>query len=244
MHGSIFSAEPGADPAVGVKVMVFDVFGTVVDCRSSLIAEGEQLGKTKGLSVDWAAFADAWISAYPRSIAKVRKGELPWTKLDTLNRVALDELLLRFKIEGLTEEEKSNFNRAWHRLKPWPDAVEGLTRLRKRFVIAPLSNGNLALLTDLGKYGGLPWDCILSAELVRHYKPDREAYLSVPEFFDLKPSEVMMVAAHQGDLEVPKRLGMRTGYVYRSGEGSRLPPPGSFDLMVKDFLELASRLGL
>jgi len=244
MHGSAFAGEAESGPAAGVKVMVFDVFGTVVDCRSSLIAEGQQRGRAKGLKVDWAAFADAWVSAYVRSVGKVRKRELPWTRLDALNRMSLDELLGRFKIEGLTEDEKADFNRAWERLKPWPDAVEGLTRLRKRFVIAPLSNGNLGLMTNLSKHAGLPWDCILSAELVRRYKPDPEVYLSAAEFFGLKPGEVMMVAAHEGDLQVPKKLGMRTAYVHRPGEGSRLPPTGSYDFVVKDFLELASRLGL
>jgi len=236
------------DLAAGVKLLVFDVFGTVVDWRSSVIAEGEQLGKAKGLQVDWAAFADASRAAYGPSMDKVRKGELPWTKLDDLHRRSLDELLRRFKIEGLAEEEKAHFNRVWHRLNPWPDSVEGLTRLRKRHLIAPLSNGNLGLLTNLAKHAGLPWDCILSAELVRHYKPDAEVYRSAYEFFDLKPGEVMMVAAHPGDLAVPKKLGMRTAYVHRPkerpGQKTKLPAPGSFDFIVKDFIELASRLGL
>jgi len=244
MHGSAFAGEAESGPAAGVKVMVFDVFGTVVDCRSSIIDEGQRLGKAKGLKVDWAAFADAWLSAYARSVGKVRKGELPWTRLDALNRMSLDELLGRFKIEGLSEEEKADFNRAWERLKPWPDTVEGLTRLRKRFVIAPLSNGNLGMMTNLAKHARLPWDCVLSAELVRHYKPDPEVYLSAAEFFGLKPGEVMMIAAHEGDLQVPKKLGMRTAYVHRRGEGPRLPPAGAYDFVVKDFLELAARLGL
>jgi 2-haloacid dehalogenase len=180
---------------------------------------------------------------------RVRKGELPWTKLDALHRMSLDDLIGRFKIAGLSEDEKADFNRVWHRLRPWPDAVEGLARLRRRYVIAPLSNGNLSLLTNMAKFAGLPWDCILSAELVRHYKPDPEVYRSAAEFFDLRPSEVMMVAAHQADLEVPKQLGMRTAYVHRpyergTGGGPDMPPPGSFGLVVKDFGELASRLGV
>ncbi|HBO43666.1 MAG TPA: haloacid dehalogenase type II [Planctomycetaceae bacterium] len=229
-------------------MMVFDIFGTTVDWRSSVIAEGERLGRKKGLKVDWGAFADAWRAAYGPSMNRVRKGKLPWTKLDALHRASLDELLRRFKIEGLSEDERADFNRAWHRLRPWPDAVEGLTRLRERYVIAPLSNGNLSLLTNLAKFAGLPWDCVLSAELVRHYKPDPEVYRSASEFFDLRPSEVMMVAAHRSDLEVPKKLGMRTAYVHRpyeggTGRGSPMPPAGSFDLLVADFGELASRLG-
>jgi 2-haloacid dehalogenase len=163
--------------------------------------------------------------------------------------MSLDGLLGRFGIEGLSEDEKADFNRVWHRLRPWPDTVQGLTRLRKRYVIAPLSNGNLSLLANMAKFSGLPWDCILSAELVRHYKPDPEVYLSAVEFFDLRPSDVMMVAAHQADLEVPKKLGMRTAYVHRpyeaaAGRGQHVPPPGSFDLIVKDFGELASRVGV
>lgn len=233
---------------VGVKLLVFDVFGTVVDWRSSVIAEGEQLGRTKGLSVDWAAFADAWRAAYAPSMDKVRKGLLPWTKLDDLHRKSLDELVQRFKIKGLSEKEKDRFNRVWHRLTPWPDSVDGLARLRKRYLIAPLSNGNLALLTHMAKHAGLPWDCILSAELVRHYKPDVEVYRSAFEFFDLKPAEVMMVAAHPNDLWVPKKLGMKTAYVHRpkehGGPAPKLPPTNAFDFVVKDFLDLASRLGL
>jgi 2-haloacid dehalogenase len=246
--GPALAGDQQTGPAAGVKLLVFDVFGTVVDWRSSVIAEGEQLGKAKKLRVDWAAFADAWRGAYGPSMDKVRKGQLPWTKLDDLHRMSLDELLRRFKIEGLTEEEKAHFNRAWHRLKPWPDAVQGLTRLRKRYLIAPLSNGNLGLLTNLAKHAGLPWDCILSAELVRHYKPDPEVYRSAYEFFDLKPGEVMMVAAHSDDLVVPRELGMKTAYVHRPkehpGKESKLPSKDAVDFIVKDFIELASRLGL
>jgi 2-haloacid dehalogenase len=231
-----------------VRVLVFDTFGTVVDWRGSVIAEGERLGKAKRLDVDWAAFADAWRAGYAPSMNRVRKGELPWTKLDHLHRMTLDELLVRFKIEGLTEQEKAHLNRVWHRLKPWPDAVAGLTRLRKRFVIAPLSNGNVALLTNMAKQAGLPWDLILSTELVRHYKPDRETYLMAAEFFDVDPSGVMMVAAHNGDLQAAQALGLRTAYVHRPLEfgpapAVESPPAGRFEFMVQDFRELASRLG-
>ena len=158
--------------AAAVKVLAFDVFGTVVDWRSSVIAEGEQLGKTKKLNVDWAAFADAWRAVYRPSLDRVQKGELPWTKLDVLHRMSLEEILKKFKIEGLSEDEKAHFNRVWHRLKPWPDSVPGLQRLKSRFVITTLSNGNISLLTNMAKHAGLPWDCILSAENVHHYKPD------------------------------------------------------------------------
>jgi 2-haloacid dehalogenase len=241
---------PAADaPMPSVQVLVFDTFGTLVDWRSAVIAEGEQLGRTKGLTVDWPAFADAWRAGYGPSMNRVRSGDLPWTKLDVLHRMTLDQLLVHFKIEGLSEEEKQHFNRVWHRLKGWPDSVAGLTRLKKRFVIAPLSNGNLSLLTEMAKFGGLPWDCILSTELVRHYKPDKETYLMPPAFFDLPPAGVMMVAAHVGDLDAAKALGLKTAYVHRPleyGAGRATAPPaaGRFDFSVKDLRELATQLSL
>jgi 2-haloacid dehalogenase len=236
-----------ADGFADVTLLVFDTFGTVVDWRSVIIEEGRQLARARGLSVDWPAFADEWRGAYGPSMNKVRTGELPWTKLDVLHRMSLDALLAKHGITSLTEAEKADFNRVWHRGRPWPDSVDGLTRLKTRFTIAPLSNGNISLLTDMAKRGGLPWDCILGAELVRHYKPDPETYLSPAAFFDLKPAEVMMVAAHQGDLQVPKRLGLRTAYVHRPYEGGsagpgQLPPAGSFDIIVHDLRELATTL--
>jgi 2-haloacid dehalogenase len=232
----------------GVQVLVFDTFGTVVDWRSSVIAEGEKLGKAKGLKVDWAAFADAWRGGYGPSMNRVRTGELPWTKLDVLHRMVLDELLAKFKIEGLSEEEKVHFNRAWHRLHAWPDSVAGLTRLKKRYVISPLSNGNVSLLTNMAKFTGLPWDTVLSTELVRHYKPDKETYLMPGEFWDLPPSGVMMVAAHAGDLQAAQALGLRTAYVHRPLEFGparkpTAPDAGRFDFMAKDFRDLATQLG-
>lgn len=236
----------GAPPA---RVLVFDTFGTVVDWRTSVTAEGQRLGRAKGLTnVDWAAFADAWRAGYGPSMNRVRTGEVPWTKLDVLHRQTLDGLLAKFKIEGLTEAEKAQFNKAWHRLDPWPDAVEGLTRLKARFVIAPLSNGNLSLLTEMAKHAKLPWDCILATELVRHYKPDKETYLMAADFFDLKPSEVMMVAAHPGDLDAAKALGLKTAYVHRpleNGPGKAAPRPaaGRYDYNTGDFKELATQLG-
>jgi 2-haloacid dehalogenase len=232
-----------------VRVLAFDTFGTVVDWRSGVIAEGEALGKAKGLTVDWAKFADAWRGAYGPSMARVRKGELPWTKLDVLHRMSLDTLLPEFGITTLTEAEKAHFNRAWHRLNAWPGAVDGLKRLKTKFVLTPLSNGNVSLLTNMAKHTGLPWDCVLSAEIAKHYKPDPETYLMVAEIFDLQPSQVMMVAAHEGDLQAAKKLGLRTSFVHRPHEfgPSRvpaLPADGTFDLVTKDFGELATRLGV
>jgi 2-haloacid dehalogenase len=227
--------------------LVFDVFGTVVDWRSTIIREGEALGREKGFEVDWPAFVDAWRGRYAPSMDRVRGGEIPWTNLDALHRASLEELLDEFGVESLSEEEKDRFNRVWHRLDPWPDAVEGLTRLKERYVIAPLSNGNVALLVSMAKRAGLPWDLILSAELVRHYKPDPETYLMAPELLDLHPEQVMMVAAHPHDLRAARENGLRTAYVPRPlefGPGREADPPdSSFDLVADDFVELAEKLG-
>jgi len=227
--------------------LVFDVFGTVVDWRSTIIREGAALGRKKDLAVDWAAFADAWRGRYAPSMDRVRSGEIPWTNLDSLHRASLEELLDEFGVESLSEEEKVRFNKVWHRLDPWPDAVEGLTRLKERYVISPLSNGNVALLVNMAKKTGLPWDLILSAELVRHYKPDPETYLMAPELLDLHPDQVMMVAAHPHDLRAAQENGLRTAYVPRpleSGPGGNAEPPDpSFDLVASDFVELAEKLG-
>jgi 2-haloacid dehalogenase len=157
-----------------MKALLFDVFGTVVDWRGSIIEEAKAWQKPKPLEIDWARFADRWRAGYAPSMEKVRKGELPWTNLDRLHRALLEDLLTEFHIEGLSEEEKDHWNRVWRRLKPWPDSIPGLTRLRTKYTIAPLSNGNIALLTAMAKNTGLPWDLILSAELAQHYKPDRK----------------------------------------------------------------------
>ena len=228
------------------RALVFDVFGTVVDWRSTIIREGEELGRKKNLDVEWAAFADAWRSRYAPSIDRVRRGEIPWTKLDDLHRISLEELLREFGIQTLSEKEKDHLNRVWHRLEPWPDAVEGLTRLKERHVIAPLSNGNVALLVNVAKGAGLPWDLILSAELVRHYKPDPETYLMAPDLLNLRPEQVMMVAAHTDDLRAAQENGLRTAYVPRPLEfgstGEVDPPDPSLDLVASDFIELDSEL--
>jgi 2-haloacid dehalogenase len=232
-----------------VKALVFDTFGTIVDWRGSIIEEGAAWGKAKRLQVDWARFADRWRAGYSPFMDKVRKGELPWTKLDDLHRMILEQLLEEFGIAGLTEEEKSHWNHVWHRLKPWPDSVAGLTRLKKKYLIAPLSNGNIALLTNMAKHAGLPWDAILGAELVRHYKPDREVYLSAADFLGVKPSEVMMVAAHSGDLRAARQYGLRTGFIHRpneygpSGKADKASP-GEFDVVAADTLDMAKQLGV
>ncbi len=231
-----------------VKALVFDTFGTVVDWRGSIIEEGLVWAKRKNLNVDWARFADHWRDGYAPAMEKVRKGELPWTKLDDLHRMLLEELLKEFGMAGLSEAEKDHWNRVWHRLKPWPDSVAGLTRLKKKYTIAPLSNGNVGLLNDMAKNAGLPWDLILSAELAHHYKPDREAYLTAAELLGLKPEEVMMAAAHSGDLKAARSFGLRTGFIYRPNErgaGGKADhaKAGDFDIVSSDMVDLAAQMG-
>jgi 2-haloacid dehalogenase len=241
------SSPPLASDLRTVKALVFDVFGTVVDWRTSVAREVEALARRKKLTVDGGAFADAWRAGYAPSMNRVRTGQLPWTPLDRLHRMTLDGLLGQFGLTGLSEPEIADLNRAWHRLAPWPDSVPGLTRLKQQRIIAPLSNGNIALMTDMAKHAGLPWDCILGAELVRHYKPDREVYQSAADFLMLQPAEVMMVAAHLGDLKAAKSVGLRTAFVPRPLEyGPKGKPDStadaSVDLTVKDFVELAGRM--
>lgn len=230
-----------------LKLLVFDVFGTVVDWRSSVIAECQQLGKAKNISIDWAAFADSWRAIYRPYMDKVQNGELPWTKLDDLHRMMLAETLKKFAIDSLSDDEKENLNLIWHRLKAWPDAGPGLQRLKSRLVIATLSNGNIALLTNMAKHAGLPWDCILSAENVHAYKPAPAIYKLPAQLFDLKPEQVMMVAAHEHDLQAARQHGLRTAFVHRPaehgpGKGAALPPRDRYDIVATDFLDLASQL--
>jgi 2-haloacid dehalogenase len=231
-----------------VKALTFDVFGTVVDWRRSLIREGEALGRARGLTVDWARFADAWRALYQPMLSRVRSGELPWTRLDDLHRMSLDRLLVDFGIRGLGEAEIEHFNRAWHRLDPWPDAIPGLTRLRPRFILATCSNGNVALMVDMARRAGLPWDAILGAEPARHYKPEPEAYRVTADWLGLRPEQCMMVAAHNGDLAAAAACGLRTAFVARPtehGPGQRtdLAPDRDFDVVAGDFVDLAARLG-
>jgi len=179
---------------------------------------------------------------------RVRKGELPWTKLDDLHRMVLDGLLKEFGLANLSEEEKDHWNRVWHRLRPWPDSVSGLTRLKKKYIIGPLSNGNVSLLTEMGKNAGLPWDLILSAELAKHYKTDPETYLTAVDLLGMKPGEVMMAAAHANDLAAARKLGLRTGFIYRPNEwglGGKADraKAGDFDVVSTDIVDLAAQMG-
>ena len=230
-----------------VKAMTFDVFGTVVDWRSSIAREAKMMGEQKGFDFDWDNFADKWRAGYGPSMNKVRTGELPWTKIDVLHRMILDELLSEYNITNLTESEKDHFNRAWHRLDPWPDSVPGLTELKKNYVISPLSNGNVALLVNMAKYGGLPWDTVLSAELAQHYKPDPEAYQSTSEFLGFPIEQIMMVAAHKNDLKSAKGQGMMTGYIPRPKEhGPNTTvdsnPEDYIDIIGKNFVDFANKM--
>jgi 2-haloacid dehalogenase len=179
---------------------------------------------------------------------KVRSGALPWTTIDGLHRRVLDDLLKQFRIEGLTEEEMDHLNRAWHRLTPWPDAVGGLNRLRSRYIVATLSNGNISLLVNMAKKAGLPWDCVLSAELAQHYKPDPEAYLTTARLLGLEPAQVMMVAAHAEDLRASKKVGFRTAFVARPLEygpdrKTDIVSQAEVDVVASDFIDLAVKLG-
>ena len=234
--------------ANSVKALTFDVFGTVVDWHGSIIREGQLLAANKGYDVDWAKFAISWRAGYGPAMNKVRNGEMPWTKIDDLHRMILDDLVEEYNLIGMSEAELVHFNEAWHRLSPWPDTVSGLNKLKSKYVITTLSNGNVSLLTHMAKNGGLPWDAILSAELSGHYKPDPEAYLKAADLLSLKPEQVMMVAAHPSDLRAAARTGLKTAYVIRPLErGPGRPvnrnPDGEFDYTAEDFNDLARQLG-
>jgi 2-haloacid dehalogenase len=230
----------GAPPTV--RALVCDVFGTVVDWRSSIAREVARLG----LPVDPEAFADAWRAGYLPAMQEVRSGALPWTSVDGLHRRILDRLLAERGIE-LAAGVAAELNRAWHRLAPWPDSAAGLARLRHRYLVSTLSNGNVALLVALSRHAGLVWDCVLSAELFEHYKPDPEVYLGAARLLDLPPARVMMVAAHADDLRAARACGLATAHVARPAEfgAGRTPPvvDDEFDVHAADFVELALRLG-
>jgi 2-haloacid dehalogenase len=229
---------------VDVRALVFDVFGTVVDWRGGLAREVRRL---LGPSVDAAALADDWRGRYVPSMERVRSGELPWTPLDELHRSSLEDVLVSAGLADVPAAVRDELVLAWHRLDPWPDVLPGLRRLARSYVLAPLSNGNVALQVDLARRSGLPWDCVLGAEVVRHYKPDPEVYDSAPQLLAVPPSSVVMVAAHLDDLAAARARGLRTAYVHRPHEfgGFRVPPSADpdADLSVASFEELAGALG-
>ncbi|HTT36444.1 MAG TPA: haloacid dehalogenase type II [Burkholderiales bacterium] len=231
-----------------IRALTFDVFGTVVDWRGSIIRESRKFGASRGLRLDWAAFADAWRAGYRPAMDRVRRGEMPWLHIDRLHRMILDEVLARFGATGVAEDDREQLNQVWHRLRPWPDAVRGLRRLKQKFIIATLSNGNVSLLTDMAKHSALPWDCILSAELFHHYKPDPETYLGAAALLGARPEQTMMVAAHEDDLKAARAVGLRTAFVRRPREHGRasgydLPHDSSFDVIADDFVDLAEKMG-
>lgn len=231
-----------------LQALAFDVFGTVVDWRGSIAQEVAAVAARQGVEGDWAAFADAWRAGYAPAMDRVRRGDLPWMSIDALHRLILDSIVERFGLGALDEDERVRLNRAWHRLAPWADSVEGLARLKKRFTITTLSNGNFSLLVDLARHGALPWDCVISAELFGHYKPDPETYLGTARLLDVAPAGLMLVAAHPSDLRAARQQGCRTAYVIRPlefGAGHPLPDftAGEFDYVADDFIDLARQLG-
>lgn len=231
-------------PQITPKILAFDVFGTVVDWHGSIAAEVRQLYP----QLDGDAFALAWREGYQPAMQRVRSGELGWTKIDDLHRLILDDILPRFGLADLPENERRTLNRVWHRLNPWPDVVEGLSRLKRRHIITTLSNGNIGLLTNMAKRAGLPWDCVLSAEVFKAYKPAPATYLGVAKVFDLAPQQVALVAAHHDDLAAARACGLRTVYIERPLEfGAQhikdvTPQPGN-DLHCASLVALAQALG-
>jgi 2-haloacid dehalogenase len=226
-----------------MKALLFDVFGTCVDWRTSVIRAGEELGIE---GVDWAAVADAWRARYQPQLETVRSGARPWTNLDVLHREALDDVLRELGVD-MPAEQRDSFALVWHRLEPWPDTVAGLTRLKRRYTIAPVSNGHIALIVDMARHAGLPWDAVLGAELARAYKPAPEVYLASVAALGLEPPEAAMVAAHNGDLQAARALGFRTAFVRREtehgpGQTTDLEPAGDYDLVARDLLDLAQQL--
>ena len=231
-----------------LQALAFDVFGTVVDWRGSVAREVAAIAVERGIDGDWEAFADAWRAGYAPAMDQVRKGQLPWMNIDALHRRILDSIVERFGLGGLADVQRVHLNRAWHRLQPWPDSISGLSHLKKVFCITTLSNGSFSLLTNMAKRAGLPWDCIISAELFRHYKPDPETYLGTAALLGVAPSELMLVAAHPDDLRAAKAVGCRTAYVARRLEfGPDQPLPGvesnEFDVVADDLIDLARCLG-
>ena len=233
----------------GVKALVFDVFGTVVDWRTSLINDFTAWSQKRGIKADWSALVDGWRGAYVASMDEVRKHpERGYVILDVLHRRSLEKLVAQLSISGLDDADLHYLTMGWHRLHPWPDSVGGLTRLKSKYIISPLSNGNVALLTEMAKFGGLPWDLVMSAELFKHYKPDPETYLGAAGLLCLPPEQVMMVAAHNNDLKAAQKHGLKTAFVARPTEYGPLQTrdfeaDGDWDIVAGDFGEVATRMG-
>jgi 2-haloacid dehalogenase len=229
-----------------VKALFFDVFGTLVDWRSSIAREAKTMLEPRGHALDWAAFADAWRGEYQRAMEEVRTGRIPFCKLDVLHRRNLDRILPRFRLDALDEDDRRQLNMAWHRLDAWPDVTRGLAGLKPRFLLAPLSNGNISLMVDLARRNDFPWDAILGAEIAGDYKPKLRVYLAAAEAFDLDPGECMMVAAHSSDLEAAVAAGLRTAHIARPDEKGKgrgeAAPSVSVDFAAKDLGDLGKQL--
>jgi 2-haloacid dehalogenase len=237
---------PGSLAVVDAEIITFDVFGTLVDWRSGITAELARVGGRAGIDADWPAVADAWRSQYRPTLDRVIGGELPFQRMDALYRMMLDEVAGTHGLQALGEADRDELVRAWHRLTPWPDTVPGLTALRERHIVAPLSNGGVGMLTRLARAAGLPFDCILSVELAGTYKPDPRVYQLVPGYFDVPPDKVLMVACHPYDLDGAARAGLRTAYIPRPlewGPGTAVPPPPpGTDIVADDLIALAALL--
>jgi len=234
--------------AAATKALVFDVFGTVVDWHGSVAREVRELARAKGLRINAVKFAKAWRAGYRPAMDRVRRGEAPFEKIDVIHRAILEDVLRQFRVTTLAEDEKAHLNLVWHRLKPWPDAVRGLKRLKSKHIIATLSNGNTGLLVDMAKHGGLPWDCVFSSDTFKLFKPDPGMYLGAADRLDLKPSEVMMVAAHKPDLRAAAQQGLKTAFVKRPHEHGRNNNPDlasetEFTINAESFLDLADQMG-
>ena len=231
-----------------VRALTFDVFGTCVDWRKGVAAEAGRLGREKGIDADWEKLAETWRALYMPSMNRVRSGELPWTNFDRLHRLSLDQVLNDMRIEGFDSDAREELTNAWEKLPPWPDSIPGLTRLSTRFTVSTLSNGNRSQQTALMRFTGLPFQRLLSAEDFHHYKPDPDIYLGAVCALGLDPSQVMMVAAHKGDLRAAQSNGLRTAFVERPlekgpGGGADLLPDPESDIEATDFMDLADRLG-
>lgn len=235
--------------SIQVKAILFDVFGTVVDWRSSIIREVSNVGEGLGVSADWGAFADRWRDAYYTGTRKVVEGKREWVSADAMHLERLEILIYEFGLGTLSNEERIHLNNAWRRLTPWPDSVEGLTRLKRKFIVGTLSNGNTGLLVHMAKHAGLPWDIILGGEDFRSYKPDSKVYLGAVERLGYSPNEVMVAAAHLSDLQQARKNGLRTGFVIRPDEFGNgkiqadLVADESVDIEASDFIELAEKMG-
>lgn len=231
------------------RAIIFDTFGSVVDWRTSLTADLEAYGASRGIKADWLALVDAWRAAYVPSMQAVEKREVPWQTLDELHRTSLDKIVADMGIKGLTEADLVHINLGWHRLKPWKDSVAGLTRLKSKYTIAPLSNGTVALLLNMAKSAGIPWDMIFGSDLFNHFKPAPETYLGAARLLDLPPGDVMMAAAHNYDLKIAKSLGLMTAFFARPTEYGPeqkydLEPRGEWDFVARDIEDLATQLGV